>query len=157
MNSVLCYSGENRMKNKDFCCVENFSVLIPYKDLEILMESANKIAHIEELVKRTTLQCSAMHNLYCEILEKVDEINRYLWYTHTPLCDFRGDKIIILLRWRRKCCFFASLLPPTLYISLLYAIRIVAKVILPLQLFALFHFLDRYTLPATNTGFYLAL
>lgn len=66
------------MKNKDFCCVENFSVLIPYKDLEILMESANKIAHIEELVKRTTLQCSAMHNLYCEILEKVDEINRYL-------------------------------------------------------------------------------
>lgn len=70
-----------------------------------------------------------------------------------PSTITQQNLVFILLRWRRKCCFFASLLPPTLYISLLYAIRIVAKVILPLQLFALFHILDRYTLPATKYWF----
>lgn len=40
------------MSKKDFCCVDNFSVIIPYRDLERMLESANKIAHIESIAKR---------------------------------------------------------------------------------------------------------
>ncbi len=66
------------MKKQDFCCVENYSVLIPYKDLEILVQSANKIAHIEQLLKQSEMRCAAMQNMYSELLKKVAEINRYL-------------------------------------------------------------------------------
>lgn len=66
------------MKKKDFCCVDDFSVIIPYRELEKLLECANKIDHIEQLAARVNEQCTAMRNLYSEILEKVSEIDRYL-------------------------------------------------------------------------------
>ena len=66
------------MKKNDFCCVENFSVIIPYRELEKMFESSNKIAHIETLFVRTEERMSAMQLMYSEILEKVAEINRYL-------------------------------------------------------------------------------
>lgn len=66
------------MSKKDFCCVDNFSVIIPYRDLEKMLESANKIAHIESLAKRMDERASAMQLLYSEMLEKIREIDRYL-------------------------------------------------------------------------------
>ena len=66
------------MKKKEFCCVDNFSVIIPYRELEKMLESSNKIEHIERLATRVEERCSAMQNMYTELLEKVAEINRYL-------------------------------------------------------------------------------
>lgn len=66
------------MKKENFCRVENYSVIIPYKDLEKILQSANKIEHIEELTKRMDERCAKMQLLYSELLEKVAEINRYL-------------------------------------------------------------------------------
>lgn len=43
-----------------------------------MLESSNKIAHIETLFVRTEERMSAMQLMYSEILEKVAEINRYL-------------------------------------------------------------------------------
>ena len=66
------------MKKEKFCDPSNYSVLIPYKDLEILMQCANKIEEMERLVKRMDERCARMQLLYSELLEKVAEINRYL-------------------------------------------------------------------------------
>ena len=66
------------MKKENFCCVENFSVIIPYRELEKMLESANKISHIEALAKRMEERASAMQVLYSEMLEKIREIDRYL-------------------------------------------------------------------------------
>ena len=66
------------MKRTDFCCVDNFSVLIPYRELEKMLESSNRIAHIESLFQRTEERLAAMQAMHSEILEKVAEINRYL-------------------------------------------------------------------------------
>ena len=86
------------MKKNDFCCVDNFSVLIPYRELEKMLESSNKIAHIEVLFQRVEERTSAMQVMYSEILEKVAEINRYLWKTHSPLYYENKRKKFILLR-----------------------------------------------------------
>ena len=66
------------MKKDNFCCVDNFSVIIPYRELEKMLEVSNKIAHIEQLVKRMEERNSAMQLMYSEMLEKVAEIDRYL-------------------------------------------------------------------------------
>lgn len=74
----LCYKGGVGLKKDNFCCVDNFSVIIPYRELEKMLQSANKIEHIETLVKRVDERCAAMHLMYSEILEKVAEIYRFL-------------------------------------------------------------------------------
>lgn len=70
--------GKIEMNKNDFCCVENFSVIIPYRELEKMLESSNKIAHIESLVARMDERNATMQLLYSEMLEKIDEINRFL-------------------------------------------------------------------------------
>ena len=66
------------MKKQDFCCVDDFSVIIPYRELEKILQSANKIEHIERLSQRTDERCARMQMMYSELLEKVSEINRFL-------------------------------------------------------------------------------
>lgn len=66
------------MKKQDFCCVDNFSVLVPYRDLEKMLQSANKIEHIEQLATAMDTRCAKMQLLYSEILEKVAEIYHFL-------------------------------------------------------------------------------
>ena len=66
------------MKNENFCAPQNISVLIPYKDLEKLIEFANKYEQLERLAKRMDERCARMQLLYSEILEKVAEMDRYL-------------------------------------------------------------------------------
>ena len=65
-------------KKQEFCCVDNFSVLIPYRELEKLLQSATKLEQMELSIKRTEERCARMQYMYSELLEKVAEINRYL-------------------------------------------------------------------------------
>lgn len=66
------------MAKKNFGGVENFSVLIPYKDLEILLETANEIKIFQQRLTRLENQLLALRMMYCEALEKIAQIDRYL-------------------------------------------------------------------------------
>ncbi|MBR4972451.1 MAG: hypothetical protein IKY59_05725 [Oscillospiraceae bacterium] len=66
------------MKKQDFCCVDNFSVIVPYRELEKMLQSSNKIEHIEQLAIAMDTRCAKMQLLYSEILEKVAEIYHLL-------------------------------------------------------------------------------
>lgn len=66
------------LPKKDFCCVDTFSVLIPYRDLERLLETANKMQFFQDQLARTNEQLTALRIMYSEALEKIAEINRYL-------------------------------------------------------------------------------
>ena len=71
-------NGGDPLAKKDFCCVDNFSVLIPYRDLEKLFEIANKLPQFERDLEQTKAQLDALRRMYTEALEKIGEINRYL-------------------------------------------------------------------------------
>jgi hypothetical protein len=66
------------MKKEIVCNVQNYSVLIPYKDLEKMLQSANKIEEMVLLAKRIEERCACMQLLYSEMLEKICEMERYL-------------------------------------------------------------------------------
>lgn len=64
--------------SKGFCSAENFSVLIPYKDLETLLKIARNYDTLEKKVQRMEKQLDALRVMYSEALERIAEINRYL-------------------------------------------------------------------------------
>ena len=64
--------------SKGFCSAENFSVLIPYKDLEALLKIARNYDTLEKKVQRIEKQLDALRVMYGEALERIAEINRYL-------------------------------------------------------------------------------
>lgn len=66
------------MGKKDFCSPENFSVLIPYKDLENLLKVASSIDEMKATIRRLDERNAALQSMYAELLEKITEINRYL-------------------------------------------------------------------------------
>lgn len=66
------------MAKKDFCGVQTLQVLIPYSDLENLLNIARKLPELETQMKRMEIRNAAMAMQYTELLEKVAEINRYL-------------------------------------------------------------------------------
>ena len=66
------------MGKKDFCSPENFSVLIPYKDLENLLKVASSIDEMKATLRRMDERNAALQKMYAELLEKITEINRYL-------------------------------------------------------------------------------
>lgn len=57
---------------------DQLSVIIPYRELEKLLNATNQIDEIEKRYKRIEERLAATQNLYLEILEKVNEIDRYL-------------------------------------------------------------------------------
>ena len=65
------------MKRENICNIDHYSVLIPYKDLEKMLQCSNRIEEIERLAKRIEERCACMQHLYSEILEKVAEMERY--------------------------------------------------------------------------------
>lgn len=66
------------MPEEKFCCVDNYSVLIPYKDLEKLVNLAKNNEEILRQLEATNERCAAMQMMYGELLEKVAEIKRML-------------------------------------------------------------------------------
>lgn len=66
------------MAAEKFCSVDNYSVLIPYKDLEKLVNLAQTNEEILRQVEAANERCAAMQMMYGELLEKVAEIKRML-------------------------------------------------------------------------------
>lgn len=66
------------MEDNNFGCVENYSVLIPYSDLEKMVEMAKKVEHIEEQYSRLQEQYAAIRGMFSECLEKIKEIREFV-------------------------------------------------------------------------------
>lgn len=64
------------MSNTKFCCVDDFPVLIPYKDLVNLIEVAKNLERIEQRLSRTDEQLGALTGLYGELLQKVRDLDK---------------------------------------------------------------------------------
>lgn len=66
------------MGEDKFCCVENYSVLIPYSDLEKMVDMAKKVEQIEEQYARLQEQYVAIRGMFSECLEKIKEIREFV-------------------------------------------------------------------------------
>lgn len=64
--------------SKDFCGVDDLSLLIPYKKLEKLLKAATNNADQERRIKRLEDQLGALHGLYSELLGKIADLNESL-------------------------------------------------------------------------------
>lgn len=67
-----------RDSSSGFCSADNFSVLIPYKDLEALLKIAKNYDTLDKKVQRLEKQVDALRSMYLEALERIAEINRFL-------------------------------------------------------------------------------
>lgn len=68
----------NLKQPKDFGCVHNFSVMIPYRDLEKLVEIGNNYEQLLERFSRMEKQMDSLRSMYTEALDKIGEIRRLL-------------------------------------------------------------------------------
>lgn len=66
------------MAKENFCCVDNYSVIIPYSEFEKMVNSARKIESMEQAAQRMEMKYIAMQEMFRECLEKIGEINRML-------------------------------------------------------------------------------
>lgn len=66
------------IKQENFCCVGDYSVLIPYKDLEKMVNLARKSDELVRRYQRLEKKVDALHNLYLETLEKVSEMDKMM-------------------------------------------------------------------------------
>lgn len=66
------------MSDREFCCVGNFPVLIPYKDLEKVVEVAKNLERYERGLSQANKQLAALRSQYLELMEKVREMDKLL-------------------------------------------------------------------------------
>lgn len=66
------------MAKKEFCSVDKYSVLIPYKDLEKLVDMAQNYDDILRSLKRLEDQYAALRFQYTEALDKLQELEDML-------------------------------------------------------------------------------
>lgn len=66
------------MDDRKFCCVGDFSVLVPYRDLEKLLEVANNMERYERTLDQTHTQLAALRNQYTELLAKIGEMSKLI-------------------------------------------------------------------------------
>lgn len=66
------------MPDKEFCCAENYFVLIPYRDLVKIAEMAQKVEVIESKYDRLLEQYIAIRGMFSECLDKIKEIQDYV-------------------------------------------------------------------------------
>lgn len=64
--------------DENFCSVENYQVLIPYKDLVKMVEVANKVEQIELQYARLQEQYAAIRGMFSECLDKIKEIRDFV-------------------------------------------------------------------------------
>ena len=69
------------MPEDKFCCVENYSVLIPYRDLEKMVEVAKKVESIELQYARLQDQYAAIRGMFSECLDKIAEIREFVGHS----------------------------------------------------------------------------
>ena len=65
-------------EDKLFCGVENYSVLIPYRDLVKIAEMAQKVVVIEAQYSRLQEQYTASRGMFAECLDKIKEIQDFV-------------------------------------------------------------------------------
>lgn len=63
---------------ENLCCVENYSVLIPYRDLVKIAEMAQKVEVIESKYDRLLEQYTAIRGMFSECLDKIKEIQEFV-------------------------------------------------------------------------------
>ena len=66
------------MSNPKFCCVDDFPVLVPYRDLVKLLEVAKNMERYEKRLSRVNDQLAALQLLHSELSEKVREMDKLL-------------------------------------------------------------------------------
>lgn len=66
------------MAEKEFCCVGNFPVLVPYQELEKLLKVAQNQEEILKRCEQTEKRCAAMQNLFSEVLLKLQEVEKMM-------------------------------------------------------------------------------
>ena len=66
------------MSDEKFCCVDKYSVLIPYSDLEKMVNMAIKVEQIEEQYARLQEQYAAIRGMFSECLDKIKEIREFV-------------------------------------------------------------------------------
>lgn len=64
------------MSKKDFCSADNISVIIPYKQLENMLNIASSLDEMKRTVSIMQKQYDAMKCMYTEALDKIQEIRR---------------------------------------------------------------------------------
>lgn len=66
------------MPDEEFCRVEDYQVLIPYKDLVKMVEVAKKVEQIELQYNRLQEQYTAIQGMFSECLLKIKEIRDFV-------------------------------------------------------------------------------
>ena len=66
------------MPDDKFCCVENYSVLIPYRDLVKIAEMAKEVEVIKAQYDRLQDQYAAIRGMFSECLDKIQEIRDFV-------------------------------------------------------------------------------
>lgn len=66
------------MSKDNFCCVGDFPVLIPYKELERLLRIANNLEGFEKRLSGTHDQLTALRVMFTELAEKVGSLERMI-------------------------------------------------------------------------------
>lgn len=64
------------MAKANFCCVDNYSVLIPYRDLEKMLESVKFSEQLSLELGRVQQQLDSLRVMYTELCLKVREIEK---------------------------------------------------------------------------------
>lgn len=57
---------------------DSFAVLVPYKDLQVLLGAAEKVSKLEQQVARLSEQYEALYGRYSEVLEKLSALQSEL-------------------------------------------------------------------------------
>lgn len=66
------------MPEKEFCCVGNFPVLVPYQELEKLLKVARNQEEILKRCEKVEARYAKLQVMYFELLEKLEEIHDLL-------------------------------------------------------------------------------
>ena len=66
------------MKDKKFCFIDNYSVIVPYFDFAKMMEIGTKFVEMHRMFSVLCKQYDSMKAMHSEMLQKIDEINHYL-------------------------------------------------------------------------------
>lgn len=65
-------------KEKNFCCVDDYSVIVPYRDMVKFVEIAKNYGEINSQLKEMEKRYEALQMMYREMMNKLEEINRLL-------------------------------------------------------------------------------
>ena len=65
-------------KEKSFCCIDNLSVIVPYRDLEKLIQVANNFDQVVDQLSRIDRRLDGLQGIQSDIIEKIGELEKIL-------------------------------------------------------------------------------